>query len=154
MIRALVVAAALLAFSTCAKAEPGDDRNPAQVAHHTKHQHRAPAPVMFGGLIGEMRRYVGGNPTGWAHVWCGRFLDMALRRTGHAPGSALARSYKAYGRPAGGPCVGCIAVWPHHVGVVTAVAGGSVTVISGNDGRAVRERDRSVRGVIAWRMPG
>jgi hypothetical protein len=134
---------ALLALSTCAHAQ--DDRYPRQTAHS--------APASASSLISEMRRHLGGNPTGWAHVWCGRMLDIALRRTGHPPGSALARAYSRYGRPAGGPAPGVIAVWPHHVGVVTAVAGRTIKVISGNDGHRVRERERSVRGVIAWRMP-
>jgi hypothetical protein len=81
-------------------------------------------------------------------------LDIALRATGHPPGSNLARAYASYGRAAHGPAPGVIAVWPHHVGVVTAVHGdGTITMISGNDGRRVRERERSMRGAIAWRVP-
>lgn len=131
------------------------------VAEARRHHHviaAAPQPVSFwadggGGLIREARRHLGGNPTGWARVWCGRFLDMVLRRTGHAKGSNLARRYAGYGHHAAGPCVGCIVVWRHHVGVVTAVSHNGITVISGNDGRRVRERERSMRGVIAYRWP-
>lgn len=106
-----------------------------------------------GGIIREMRRHLGDNPTGWRRVWCGVFLDMVLRRTGHAKGSPLARAYSKYGHAAAGPATGTIVVWRHHVGVVTAVSHGSITVISGNDGRRVRERSRSTAGVIAYRWP-
>lgn len=105
-------------------------------------------------LISYMRQYVGTNPTGWSARWCGKFLDMALRATGHPGGGNLARGYARYGRRASGPCVGCLAVWSSHVGVVTGTdANGNVIIISGNDGHRVRERARSTAGVIAWRVP-
>lgn len=105
-------------------------------------------------VIAFMRRHLDGNPTGWARVWCGRMLDIALRATGHAPGSNLARAYARYGRPARGPAPGVIGVQRHHVFVVTKVVGrGRVVAISGNDSRRVRERVRSTAGVIAWRVP-
>jgi hypothetical protein len=59
------------------------------------------------------------------------------------------------GTPAQGPAPGVVAVWPHHVGVVTSVPGpGRIVLLSGNDGHAVRERERSTQGVIAWRYVG
>jgi hypothetical protein len=43
-------------------------------------------------------------------------------------------------------------VFRHHVGIVVAVSGpGRIVLLSGNDGGAVRQRERSSRGVIAWR---
>ena len=46
-------------------------------------------------------------------------------------------------------------VWPHHVGLITDVhADGTATVISGNDGNRVRERVLSLRGAVAYRVPG
>jgi hypothetical protein len=45
-------------------------------------------------------------------------------------------------------------VWPHHVGLITAVHGnGLATVITGNDGRRVRERVMSIAGAVV-RMAG
>ncbi|NVO13830.1 MAG: TIGR02594 family protein [Rhodoplanes sp.] len=158
MILAATFAATVLA------ATPVDAR-PRHHAHHIHHRHHAHAPRSFDtttggaaygtglGVVDAMRRHLGSNPTGWARVWCGRMLDMALRSAGHAPGSPVARAYASYGRPAAGPAPGVIAVWPHHVGVVTAVEGGRIRMISGNDGRRVRERVRSTAGVIAWRVP-
>lgn len=43
---------------------------------------------------------------------------------------------------------GVIAVWRHHVGEVVAVEGDRILLLSGNDGRAVRERWRSRRGAV------
>lgn len=148
----LAIAGALL----IAAAEPSDAR---RHRHRHAHRHAATFDQRFtfpaaSPVIAEMRRYIGSNPTGWRRAWCGRMLDMALRRTGHAPGSALARAYASYGRPAAGPAPGVISVWRHHVGIVTAVPGhGHIVTISGNDGHRVRERVRSAAGVIAWRWP-
>lgn len=122
-------------------------------AKYKRHPHPDPAPVTSD-LVSYMRAHLGTNPTGWAHRWCGKFLDTALRATGHAGGGNLARAYARYGSAAAGPCVGCLAVWRGHVGVVSGVdANGNVIIISGNDGRTVRERARSTKGVIAWRVP-
>jgi hypothetical protein len=51
-------------------------------------------------------------------------------------------------RPAG---PGAIVVWRHHVGIITGRHGNQWVVKSGNDGRRVRERPRSVAGAIAFR---
>ena len=70
------------------------------------------------------------------------------------PSYNLARNWVGYGRPAMGPHVGAIVVWPHHVGLITGrVDNGLWIVKSGNDGHAVRERARSVAGAIAFREP-
>jgi hypothetical protein len=66
----------------------------------------------------------------------------------------LARQWAHYGRPAGGPAVGAIVVYPHHVGIITGRSENGWIVKSGNDGHAVRERARSLRGAIAFRWPG
>lgn len=91
-----------------------------------------------------------------ARAWCGCWL--ALHTYGkHVRGLWLARSWARIGRPASGPAPGVIAVYARgrrggHVGIVRRVIGpGRIVLLSGNDGRAVRERERSTRGVIAWR---
>src|SRR5262249_8539917 len=62
-------------------------------------------------------RYRGTNPTGRAHDWCAEFANLVLKQTGHhGSGSALARSFASYGKPAPGPVPGAIVVFPHHVG--------------------------------------
>jgi uncharacterized protein (TIGR02594 family) len=70
----------------------------------------------------------------------------------------MAMSFAHYGRRVSGPRVGAIAVLRRrgggHVGIITAVPGrGRIKLISGNDGRRVRERVRSTRAVIAYVMP-
>ena len=103
-------------------------------------------------LVSVMRTQLGRNPTGWSHQWCGRYLDMVLRETGHSGGGNLAAGYAHYGRPAGAQ-VGAIAVMSHHVGVVTAVGPGYVTLISGNHGHRVGIGNYSRSRIIAFRMP-
>ena len=55
-------------------------------------------------------RYLGTNPTGRRSLWCGAFMDMVLKRTGHAGGGNLASAYARYGTRVSGPQVGAIAV--------------------------------------------
>jgi hypothetical protein len=74
-------------------------------------------------------------------------------QVGHDPGPQynLARAWAHYGSSAGGPHVGAIVVWPHHVGKIVGHENGKWIVKSGNDGHAVRTRPRSLAGAIAFR---
>lgn len=111
--------------------------------------------VEFGGPLepGETPRSVinGTRPAGCpARAWCGCWL---MKHLGLSDRSLwLARRWASIGTDAGGPRVGAIVVWRHHVGTITAVAGHRIKVLSGNDGRAVRDRWRTTAGVIAYRI--
>ena len=74
-------------------------------------------------------------------------------QVGHDPGPEfnLARSWARYGSNAGGPSIGAIVVWRHHVGKIVGHENGQWIVQSGNDGHAVRTRPRSVANAIAFR---
>ena len=58
-----------------------------------------------------------------------------------------------------GPAVGQIAVFRRgkrggHIGIVKGVPGpGKIILLSGNDGNAVRQRERSTAGIIAYLAP-
>jgi uncharacterized protein (TIGR02594 family) len=109
-------------------------------------------------LIAEARKYLGGNPTGWSREWCGRFLDMILRKTGHKGGGNLARGYIHYGTRLAGPQVGAIAVFSRkgggHVGIVTGVdANGNPIVISGNYNDRVAVAAFPASRVLAYVRP-
>jgi hypothetical protein len=85
-------------------------------------------------------------------AWCGWFMRHEFGVAN--PAANVARWWAGYGRPAHGPHVGAIVVWRHHVGRITGrTADGQFVVKSGNDGNAVRERVRSLRGAIAFRWP-
>lgn len=86
------------------------------------------------------------RPRAWCGWWLGQHLGM------HARNLWLARNWAGIGRSAGGPRVGAVVVWRHHVGIITGQRGGQWIVKSGNDGNAVRERARSIGGAIAFRM--
>jgi uncharacterized protein (TIGR02594 family) len=123
----------------------------------------APAPSLFsaGGsdIVAEARRYIGGNPTGRRSLWCGRFMNFVLDRTGHKDsGSDLARSFASYGRRVAGPQVGAIAVMSRrgggHVGVVSGIdPKGNPIVISGNHGNRVAEAVYPASRIYAYVLP-
>lgn len=109
-------------------------------------------------LIAEARRYLGGNPTGRASLWCGAFMDLVLKRTGYKGGGNLARGYARYGTKVDGPQVGAIAVMTRngggHVGIVTGVdASGNPVVISGNHNNRVEEAVYPRSRVITYVVP-
>jgi len=85
------------------------------------------------------------------HAWCGWWMRHHLG-VADTRGN-LARWWSHFGSPSGGPAVGAIVVWPHHVGLITGRTAQGWVVISGNDNHAVRERERSLRGAIAFRWP-
>jgi len=131
------------------------------------HPHLAPdtasgaAPKSGGGssLVMEARHYLGGNPTGRGSLWCARFMNMVLQRTGHhGTGSDMASSFAHYGHRVSGPEVGAIAVMGRrgggHVGIITGVdAHGNPIMISGNNGNRVREAPISRGRIYAYVMP-
>jgi len=116
------------------------------------------AALSANALVDEARKYLGTNPTGWKKLWCGAFMDMVLRRTGHKGGSALAKDYAHYGPRVNGPQVGSIAVLSRkgggHVGVVSGVdANGNPILVSGNHNKKVAESVYPKSRVIAYVMP-
>jgi len=110
----------------------------AQARSHHHHHHRH-------------HHYAGGHHyAGRPAAWCGWYMRGQV---GSDPGPSynLARSWAHYGSNAGGPSVGAIVVWRHHVGKIIGQENGQWIVQSGNDGRAVRTRPRSLAGAIAFR---
>jgi uncharacterized protein (TIGR02594 family) len=110
-------------------------------------------------LVSEARRYLGGNPTSRASLWCARFMNMVLERTGHhTTGSDMASSFARYGQRVSGPQVGAIAVMGRrgggHVGIISGIdAQGNPIMISGNNGNRVREAPVSRGRIYAYVMP-
>jgi hypothetical protein len=87
-----------------------------------------------------------GRPRAWCGWWLGQHLGMPDRKLW------LARNWASVGSNAGGPRVGAVVVWHHHVGIITGRSGDRWVVKSGNDGHRVRERPRSIAGAIAFRI--
>jgi len=178
---------AIVALATPASARPHHGASRHHHAHHSKHHAKkhygqryrhharrgryaaaaeASASQGFGGfggsnVVAEARRYIGsGNPTGRASLWCARFMNMVLERSGHkGTGSDMARSFASYGQRISGPQVGAIAVMSRgrrggHVGIVSGIdAKGNPIVISGNHGHRVAEATYSRGRVYAYVMP-
>lgn len=113
------------------------------VAKHAKTKHKYLAKSESSSeVVNEAKRWIGTNPTGWDRVWCARFMNFVLKRTGHAEtGSDAASSFASYGQRVWGPQVGAIAVMKRgknggHVGVISGFdSNGNPIVISGNHNR-------------------
>lgn len=94
-------------------------------------------------LVSRARAYMGTNPTGWRHVWCGRFMAMiAPTAASHVRNPNLAKAWLALRHTSGS--VGDIAVLGRrgggHVGVVTGFdSAGNPVIVSGNHGHRVGE---------------
>jgi uncharacterized protein (TIGR02594 family) len=110
-------------------------------------------------VVAEARRYIGGNPTGRGSLWCARFMNMVLERSGHhGTGSDMASSFASYGQRLSGPQIGAIAVMGRrgggHVGVVSGIdAEGNPILVSGNNGNRVREASYPRGRIYAYVMP-
>jgi uncharacterized protein (TIGR02594 family) len=111
-------------------------------------------------LVMEAREFLGTKPSGMGgSLWCARFMNMVLEKTGHqGTGSAMASSFASYGHRVSGPEVGAIAVMGRrgggHVGIITGVdASGNPIMISGNNGNRVREAPISRGRIYAYVMP-
>src|SRR5882757_839498 len=112
------------------------------------------------GIVGEARRYIGGNPTGRGSLWCARFMNMVLQHSGYrGTGSDMANSFARYGQRVSGPQVGAIAVMTRgrgggHVGIITGIDGsGNPIMISGNNGNRVKEAPISRGRIYAYVLP-
>jgi len=120
-----IVAAIALAFCACASTAQ------ARTHHHHGYSHH-------------------GQYHGRPAAWCGWYMRTQVAGD-PGPQYNLARAWAHYGSNAGGPSVGAIVVWPHHVGKIVGHENGQWIVQSGNDGHAVRARPRSLAGAIAFR---
>lgn len=132
VMRKIVAGVALL----CACASTAEART-----HH--HHHRYSAH--------RVRHYSHRSYAGRPAAWCGWYMRTQV---GQDPGPQynLARAWARYGVNAGGPSVGTIVVWRHHVGKIVGRENGQWVVRSGNDGHAIRTRARSLAGAIAFRQ--
>lgn len=112
------------------------------------------------GIVDQARRYVGSNPTGRSRLWCARFLNMVLERSGRrGTGSDMASSFASFGNRISGPQVGAIAVMSRgkrggHVGIVSGIdESGNPIIISGNHGGRVAESTYPRGRVYSYVMP-
>ncbi len=113
-----------------------------------------------GGLVAQAGQYIGTNPTGMGALWCARFMNMVLEKTGRrGTGSNMANSFANYGSRVSGPQVGAIAVMSRgkrggHVGIVSGMdSKGNPIVISGNYNRRVAETVIPRGRIYAYVMP-
>ena len=146
---ALVVLTSVIAFSSNQAEARRLHQRGAHAAHHGAYKHHSRALVhRRGGRHASRSGSGSGRPAAWCGWWLGQHLGMANRNLW------LARNWASVGTNAGQPEIGVVVVWRHHVGIITGRQGNQWVVKSGNDGRAVRERVRSIAGAIAFRRVG
>lgn len=103
-------------------------------------------------------RYLGGNPTGRASLWCADFMNLVERQVGRAgTGSRLAFSYLRYGHGVSDPQPGDIVVIGRrgggHVGYLVGMTARGPRIISGNHGHHVAIGVYPPSSVVAYRRP-
>lgn len=152
--RRLVSVLAICSFIIATASDPALARPKHRIVAAASSAISQPPSMTFGSsLVTEARKYLGTNPTGRKSLWCGAFMDLVLKRTGHRGGGNLAAAYARYGTRVAGPQVGAIAVMARrgggHVGVVTGVdPNGNPIVLSGNTwSRATGGRHTVAEGV-------
>jgi len=97
----------------------------------------------FGGAGSRAASYIGTNPTGWGHRWCGKFMAMVAPNTAaKLKNPNLARNWATLPRTTAH--VGAIAVMGRrgggHVGIVTGFdENGNPRIVSGNHNHQVGE---------------
>jgi uncharacterized protein (TIGR02594 family) len=128
-------------------------------ARAQSHANSAYGGMTSNALVTEARKYIGTNPTGRGSLWCGAFMDLVLKRTGHAGGGNLAKAYASYGTRVSTPQVGAIAVMGRrgggHVGVVSGVdPNGNPIIVSGNHNHTVAESVYPASRINAYVLPG
>lgn len=116
----------------------------------------APKPIepTANQLIAKAMVHLGTNPTGWARLWCGRFMAMiAPEAAKRIPNPNLARNWAKLPKTA--PQIGSIAVLARgnggHVGIVIGFdSKGNPKIISGDHNRKVAIAYYPKHRVIAY----
>ncbi len=90
-----------------------------------------------------------GRPIAWCGCWMAKHLNMARNFKGLNLDQA--RGWLGIGTPVSSPGTGDLVIWTGHHNHVAQVTGpgsrpDTRMMISGNDSKAVRERERSIRG--------
>jgi hypothetical protein len=147
MIRCFLAALMLVCLASTAEARPRTAASPICDNVDVMRPCESHAVTALHAVVAGSSRGIGARP----HAWCGWWMRQHL---GVANSSGnLARWWAGYGRSSGGPAIGALVVWAHHVGIITGGSSGAWIVKSGNDGNAVRERVRPLGGAIAFRWP-
>jgi hypothetical protein len=142
---ALVVLTSVIAFSSSQAEARRYHQRGVHAVRHNVYKHHTTA---FAHRRAARYASRSGRPAAWCGWWLGQHLGMSNRNLW------LARNWASVGTNAGQPGIGVVVVWRHHVGIITGRQGNQWVVKSGNDGRAVRERVRSIAGAIAFRRVG
>ncbi|WP_052599557.1 TIGR02594 family protein [Aureispira sp. CCB-QB1] len=111
----------------------------------------------------EYHASVKGNIKNDETPWCSSFVNWVMKKAGQGgTNSAMAISWKKYGKNLGKPAYGAIAVidwdgagpgWKGHVGFVVGKKGEEVLLLGGNQRNAVNIKSYSTSKVVAYVVP-
>lgn len=95
--------------------------------------------------------------------WCSSFVNWVMKKAGKGgTNSAMAISWKKYGKKLDKPAYGAIAVidwdgpgpgWKGHVGFVVGKKGNNVMMLGGNQANAVNVKSFSTSKIVAYVVP-
>lgn len=91
--------------------------------------------------------------------WCASFVNWVHKQAGiSSTGSALAMSYKNWGKKVDKPAYGAVAVFSHgggkgHVGFVVGKQGSNILVLGGNQSNQVKISSYSTGKIVAYCFP-
>jgi uncharacterized protein (TIGR02594 family) len=121
------------------------------IDYRTYNQGRDPSAS----VLAVARRYLGlGNVTGSHRPWCADFVNMVLRKTGHATsGSGMARSLLHVGHRVSHPAPGDLVVMRDHVTIFAGYGRRGFVGLGGNQHHRVAMSNFPMRSVVAFVRP-
>lgn len=106
--------------------------------------------IFAAAMLFALSSFADARQAGCPSRWCGCYMRTQVF-SDPGPAFNLARNWLRWGSPTS-PTPGAIVVWRHHVGRLVSQVSGNIWIVhSGNDGRAVRERPRSIAGALGFR---
>ncbi len=134
--------------------------NPAaKVAQRGRHAGDAYGGFTSNSLVSEARKYLGTNPTSRNTLWCGAFMDLVLKRTGHRAAAIWPRPMRATARASrarrSAPLPSCVvAAAAMSASSPVSTRNGNPIIVSGNHNRTVAEAVYPRSRITAYVMPG
>ena len=121
-------------------------------ARHSTHHEQTTAPWWNGGASWRpLQASLSGRPSDCYGIrWCGCYLRHVLGLADK--GLNKASNWASVGHNAGGPGLGVIVVWPHHVDHIIGGSPGHWVTEDGNFNHGVHVGERSLAGAIAFRQ--
>lgn len=127
-------------------ARPAYPIEDAAIQRHAGRHRDTPSSIAYDAIVEPVRHFASDPRPG---AWCGWEMRQELGVADRAYN--LARNWAHWGSNAGGPHVGVVVVWAHHVGRIVGQQNGEWIVHSGNYRNRIADVPMRLNGVIAFR---